>query len=163
MWSHAYESVRGFFSHWFEKPLEGRIGSEKHVNLGSITTCHARKLLPMTFLNCHAFGEVVFGGKSPEEIFMLREHAHHTGKENNCSSEDFWGWERRGIIDIESLSLAFLKNKTSSPTEKLFLAFLEKPTLSPATLDGRCRRSLPPLEFIITVTRDRRRCRYHHL
>uniref|UniRef100_F6HM75 Uncharacterized protein n=1 Tax=Vitis vinifera TaxID=29760 RepID=F6HM75_VITVI len=56
---------------------------------GSITTGHARKLLPMTFLYCHAFGEVVFGGKSPEEIFMLREHAHHTGKENNCSSKDF--------------------------------------------------------------------------
>ena len=70
--------VGGFFYAGFEKPLEG-----------SITTGHARKLLPMTFLNCHAFGEVVFGGKSPEEIFMLREHAHHTGKEDNCSSKDF--------------------------------------------------------------------------
>ena len=54
--------VGGFFYAGFEKPLEGRIGSKEHLNMGSITIGHERKLLPITFLNCHAFSEAVFGG-----------------------------------------------------------------------------------------------------
>ena len=135
LWGHVEEDIRttpigsscthlihaitclwgGFFYAGFEKPLEGRIESKEHVNMGSITIGHARKLLPMTFLNCHAFGEAVFRGEvSRRRIFLLREHRHHTEKENNYGSKDFWGWERRGminiwefIINIKSHSLGF--------------------------------------------------------
>ena len=55
--------------------------------------------------------EAVCGEVSRRGIFLLREHAHHTG--NGVTAvvpETFWGW----------------KKETSSPTEKLFLAFLER-------------------------------------
>ncbi|RVW15474.1 Retrovirus-related Pol polyprotein from transposon RE1 [Vitis vinifera] len=38
-----------------------------------------RKLLPVTFVNCHAFSEAVLGEVSKREIFLSRERAHHIG------------------------------------------------------------------------------------
>ena len=55
----------------------------------SITTGHARKLLPVMFLNRHAFGEALLGEVSRRSIFLLREHAHHA-----------WGWVTVWVPEI---------------------------------------------------------------
>lgn len=118
---------------------------------------------PIMFFNYHAFSEAVFGGRSLQKIFLLKEQTYCIGKVNNFSSRDFWGWERGGwIVNIESffsLDFFFLKNDTSALTKKLFLAFLEELTSSLATLDCCYRRRLQPLELTIIATRDQRRYR----
>ena len=158
--------VGGFFYAGFEKPLEGRIGSKEHLNMGSITIGHARKLLPITFLNCHAFGEAVFGGEvSRRRIFLLREHRHHTEKENNYGSKDFRGWERRGMIDIWEFIInikvilwVFFRGEQTRHWKRLVHnCWSSSPPWEACCSihgDRRCRCSLPPLEFATTVTRD---------
>ena len=54
--------------------------------------------------------EAVFGEVSEKGIFLLREHAHHTGN---------------GVTAVVSETFEIEKIETSSPTKKLFLAFLE--------------------------------------
>ena len=54
--------------------------------------------------------EAVFGEVSGKGIFLLREHAHHTGN---------------GVATIVPETFEAEKTETSSPLEKLFLAFLE--------------------------------------
>ena len=84
----------------------------------SITTGHARKLLPVMFLNRHAFGEALLGEVSRRSIFLLREHAHHA-----------WGWvivgvpkishaDKREFITNRGLFLAFSEEQSSPQVER---------------------------------------------
>ena len=54
--------------------------------------------------------EAIFGKVSGKGIFLLREHAHHTGN---------------GVTVVVPETFEVEKTETSSPMEKLFLAFLE--------------------------------------
>ena len=75
------------------------------------TTGHARKLIASHLFELPGIREVVFGEVSKRGIFLLREHAHHTGN---------------GVTAVVPETFEAEKTETSSPTEKLFLAFLER-------------------------------------
>ena len=101
LWGHVEEDIRttpigsscthlihaitclwgGFFYAGFEKPLERRIRSEEHVNMGNITIGHARKLLPKRFLNymshpkTHSKGMTVISHLKPKGSKWKR-HKH---------------------------------------------------------------------------------------
>ena len=75
------------------------------------TTGHARKLIASHLFELPGIHEAVFGEVSRRGIFLLREHAHHTGN---------------GVTVVVPETFEAEKTETSSPTEKLFLAFLER-------------------------------------
>ena len=54
-------------------------GFEKSLTWGSITTGHERKLIASHLFELPGIREAVFGEVSKRWIFLLREHAHHTG------------------------------------------------------------------------------------
>ena len=136
---HAITCLWGvfFFYAGFEKPLERRNRSEEHVNMGASPQATQGSYCQWCFSTAICIRWGLFLGKSLEEESFCWGSMHTTlGMSNNCSSKDFWDgkmrlhhWWRRSFW--HSWKWYFITD------EKLFLAFLEERTSSPTTLDRR--------------------------